>query len=51
MSEAARKIHTSPCKGEVAAQSAAGGGPVFSLTPPRRYAPTLPFQGRDKERG
>src|SRR6185436_327690 len=25
------------------------GGPLQQVTPPRRFAPTLPFQGRDEE--
>jgi hypothetical protein len=53
MSAAARTGRpTSPWRGEVATQGVAGGGGVFRgggcTTPPRRFAPTLPLQGRVK---
>jgi hypothetical protein len=52
MSAAARTGRpTSPWRGEVATHGGAGGE-VFrggrSTTPPRRFAPTLPLQGRVK---
>ena len=41
---------TSPCRGEVGRRSRPGGGlRRLSSTPPRRFAPTLPLQGRVTE--